>query len=161
MIKLKYSQFMAFSFTQSFQKLSSQNFPARIAYQVKLMGDKMQKKRADISAEYLKMVDQYATKDADGKILHPNPEDQNGIDIKPELMPEYKKAEASFGETEFTINVSKLMLEDLSKLEFTPAEMSQLDALIEAPLELVEKETPVASVTPINSGVEVAAPQVS
>lgn len=144
MIKLKYSQFMAFPFSQSVQKLTSQNFPAKTAYQMKLLVEKMQKKREQISGEYLQIVNRFASKDDKGEIVHPNPEDKNGFDIKPELMDEYKKAELAFGDTEFTLNVSQLSLDDLAKLEFTPAEMDQLSPLIRTPLEAVEH---TASVT--------------
>lgn len=157
MIKLKYSQFMGFPFSQSVQKLNSQNFPAKVAYQMKCLGEKMQAWREKISKEYMAIVDKYATKDADGKVIHPNPEDKNGFDIKPELMDAYKKDEAAFGETEFTINVSQIQLEDLAKLEFTPAEMAQLSPLIATPLGLVEAAAPVASVTQLpTSGVPAA-----
>lgn len=144
---------MGFPFSQSVQKLTSQNFPAQTAYQVKLLADKMQKWREQISKEYLVLVDRFATKDAEGKIVHPNPEDKNGFDVSPERMADYKKAEAEFGEIEFTINVSQIQLKDLAKLEFTPAEMSQLDPLIAPPPGLAE-DSPVASVTklPTSSG---------
>lgn len=159
MIKLKYSQFMGFPFSQSIQKLTSQNFPAKTAYQIKVLADKMQKWREQISKEYLQIVDKFAMKDAEGKIVHPNPEDKNGFDVAPELMAAYKKAETAFGETEFTINVSQLALADLAKLEFTPAEMGQLDPLIAPPAGLVDNaDAPIASVTKLPSAAEPVAP---
>lgn len=152
MIKLKYSTFMGFPFSQSIQKLTSQNFPAKTAYQIRLLADKMQKWREQISKEYMEIIQTYATKDADGAVVHPNPEDKNGFDVAPERMEAYKAAEAKFGETEFTINVSQIRLEDLAKLEFTPAEMAQLDPIIAAPPGLAE--APVASVTQLPTAAE-------
>ncbi len=159
MIKLKYNQFMSFPFSQSVQKLTSQNFPAQVAYQVKCLADKMQKWRERISKEYLQIVDAFATIDAEGKIVHPNPEDKNGFDVAPDRMADYKKAEEAFGETEFTINVSQINLADLAKLEFTAAEMAQLEPLIRVPPCLVvpddnDAEAPVAPVTKLPTASE-------
>lgn len=134
------------------QRLTSQLFPAPVAYQIKLMAEKMQKQRTKISEEYRELVEKFATRDVEGKIVHPNADDTNSFDVDPAKMTEYKAEETAFGEREFTINVSQISLRDLAKTEFTPAELGQLDALIAKPLEV----TP-ASVTSITSVPETSA----
>ena len=148
MITLKYNSFMAYPFVQSFQKLSSQSFGMQTAYKIKLIGEKLMKQREKVQGEYRELVEKYATRDERGEMVHPDPKDTNGFDVKPELMEEYKAAETAFGLREFTVNVSQLTVKELEKCEFTPAELSQLDALIAHP---PQAEEPIANVVPIKS----------
>ena len=103
MIRLKYSQFMSFPFTQSMQKLANQSFPARTAYAMKKLGDDLQKQRNQISKEYLELVDGYATKNADGSLLK-DKNDPGSFDIAPEKIDAYQAAEKDFGEREFVLD---------------------------------------------------------
>ena len=115
MITLKYNSFMAYPFVQSFQKLSSQSFGMQTAYKIKLIGEKLMKQREKVQGEYRELVEKYATRDEKGEMVHPDPKDTNGFDVKPELMEEYKAAETAFGLREFTVNVSQLTVKELDR----------------------------------------------
>ncbi len=130
MIKLKTSEFMGFSFSQSIQKLSSHAFPVKTAYAVKKIVDSLQRQRNAISDDYLEIVKKYATKNPDGSIHRPKAEDPNGFDIPPELLDAYKAEEREFGEREFTLDRPQLCLSDLEGLSLSAAELSQLEPLI-------------------------------
>lgn len=129
MIKMNYTQFMGLPFTQSIQKLTSQSFNARIAYAIKKIADKMHQQRNKIQAEYRELIEKFGTKDEKGELVLIG-ENKEGFDVPAERMEEYKAAEKAFGETQFTIDRPQLTLEEISKVEFTPAELGHLDPLI-------------------------------
>lgn len=130
MIKLKYNQFMGFPFSQSMQKLTSSAFPVKIAYSIKKIADGLQKQREKISAEFLVMVAPFTVKNPDGTTFRPKAEDSNGFEIAEDQKEAFKQAEKAFGETEFTLDRPRLCLSELGEIQFSAAELAQLDALI-------------------------------
>lgn len=132
MIKLKYSPFMGFPFTQAMQKLASIALPTHTAYSVKKLLDVMQAKRKQIQDDYLsQVVAKFAKKNEDGSLFHPEPSDTNSFDVPAESMDAYKAAEKEFAETEFTIDRAKIPLAALGSASFTAAELSLMEAVID------------------------------
>jgi hypothetical protein len=151
---------MGMPFTESVKKLTGQPLGSQAAYQVKKLCEKLMKERERIQKEYQALVAEWATKDADGKVVHPNPQDPNSFDVPEEKMEGWVAAQNAFGEREFSVNCTQVPFQALGKLEFSAAELTQISPLIAFPpeLEAVPSGEP-ATVTPIGGAVPADAPE--
>lgn len=131
MIKLTYDKFMSFGFVQTMQKLNTQPLPTKTAYAIKKLSDAMQVERKNIQDAYLFMIKPFAKKDADGNILHEDKANPEAFDVADDQMEAYKVAEKEFSSRETAIDRPLVPLSALLGLQFTAAELSVLDGVVD------------------------------
>lgn len=148
-IKLKYSEFMSFGFANAFQKLTQHPYPAssNVGFRIKKIGEIANKMRESIRLEYQALLGEYAKKDENGQILHPDPTDINSYDVPEEKAEAFKAAEKAFGEKELTLPRLPLQGTDLGDLKLSAADEGALAGVLtrQDPEEMQE----AATVTPM------------
>ena len=76
----------------------------------------------------MNLIKQYGEKDETGELKS----DENGnVRIPPEVLTDFNKELQELLATEIEINANKIRIDDISDVEFTAAEMAQLDDFIE------------------------------
>lgn len=114
--------------TEGLKGLSQKQLKARSAYAV---GKILKAADAEISSfneTRMELIRKYGEKDETGELKT----DENGnVRIEPDDMQNFSNELRELLNTEVEISANKIKLDDIGDVEFTPAEMAQLEDFIE------------------------------
>lgn len=138
MIKMKYADIMDMGFTQAFQKLASSPLYSKTAYNIKKMGDVINVERQKIKDAYLAATEPFMKKDAEGKVIRPNP-DPASFEIDEAKQADYQAMEKAFGEKIVEIDRAPLPLTCFEDIKLTAYEVTKLEPILNLPDEGVSE----------------------
>ena len=141
MIKLTYRHLISTIIQQSLQRLGKMTaFDTMTAFRIHKILESVVKERLTVLKKYDELS-RFAAKDMDGQIQR----QENGEFIVPEeKIPAYDEALETLFNTEFTIPQHMLGLDQLTKVQFSPQEISALEPLIDG----LEEAIPTPSFHP-------------
>lgn len=149
MIKIQYKKFMTFPFSNALQALTASKYDPKVSYQLGKVTDACMTIRRKLQEEYKNIINTYATKDAEGKIVNTDPADPRSFEIEASKMDEYKKVEAEWGEQFVEIPRDAIPYSRLGAVQFTPNEAFMLSEIVnfeDQPVEAVgENVTSISS----------------
>lgn len=114
--------------TDGLKELSQKQLKARSAYAV---GKIIKAADAEMSAfneARMELIRKYGEKREDGEL---NSDENGNVRILPESLNEFNKELDDLLKTQIEINANKIKIDDISDIEFTAAEMAQIDEFIE------------------------------
>ena len=126
MIKITLEQLLNSS--DSLKALSQKQLKARCAYAVGRLLKAADNEIASFNETRLELIKKYGEKDENGELKN---DEQGNVHIPQEVISEFNAELQDLLKTEIEINANKIKIEDIGDVEFTPAEMSQLDEFIE------------------------------
>ncbi len=109
------------------QRISSEPLKAKTAYVVAKLIKAADAEMANFNEIRFNLIDKYGEKDENGEFKT----DGNNVILKKETVDDFNKELRELLNTSLTFNVNKLNLDDLESINFTPAEMIQLEPFIE------------------------------
>jgi len=109
------------------QRISSEPLKAKTAYVVAKLIKAADAEMTNFNEIRFNLIDKYGEKDENGEFKT----DGNNVILKKETVDDFNKELRELLNTSLTFNVNKLNLDDLESINFTPAEMIQLEPFIE------------------------------
>lgn len=109
------------------QKIANSPIKGRTAYKVAKLLKKLEEEFAIFNDSRKKMIELYTIKDENGE---PIIEDGN-YKIEPAQVKEFNEEVSSLLNTMITIDSSRIPLDELSEIEFTPSEIMLIEDFIE------------------------------
>lgn len=109
------------------QRISSEPLKAKTAYVVAKLIKAADAEMTNFNEIRFNLIDKYGEKDENGEFKT----DGNNVILKKETVDDFNKELRELLNTSITFNVNKLNLDDLESINFTPAEMIQLEPFIE------------------------------
>ena len=114
--------------TDGLKGLSQKSLKARSAYAVSKIIKAADAEMTTFNETRMELIKKYGEKGEDGEVKS----DENGnVRILPESLNDFNKELQELLKTPVEINANKIRMEDIDNVEFTPAEMAQLDEFIE------------------------------
>lgn len=114
--------------TDGLKGLSQKPLKARSAYAVSKILKAADAEMSSFNETRMDLIKKYGEKGEDGELKS----DENGnVRILPESLETFNKELQDLLKTEVEISASKIRIEDIDDVEFTAAEMAQLDDFIE------------------------------
>jgi hypothetical protein len=114
--------------TDGLKGLSQKQLKARSAYAVSKILKAADAEMNTFNETRMELIKKYGEKGEDGELKS----DENGnVRILPESLNDFNKELQELLKTPVEINANKIRMEDIGDVEFTPAEMAQLDEFIE------------------------------
>jgi hypothetical protein len=138
MIKITYNQISDFALVSAMQKISNTSLPAKVAYDIKKLIDKLTQARKHIGESYQADVLSKFTVKEEGK---------------PDFVPDEKKAEfekeqEEFGKRVVEIDRPRIFLDQIQNVQLTVREISAISSLIHGEEPVVESApAPVIPIT--------------
>lgn len=126
MIKVKISDLVGS--TEALQKLAGKELKARLAWQVARLLKAADAELQSFNDTRMELVKKYGNKDENGELIT---DDKGNCKIPEEYVSTFSDELTELVETEIEINSNKIKIDDLENLDFTPAEMSNLEAFID------------------------------
>ncbi len=125
-MKMNYSAISAFPFQTAMQKLSAAPLDGHSAYKIKRINAELKAARTKISEEYKKeIVEVFAKRDTEGKYDEEKFEPADGKED------EFEKAQETFGEKEFELDIQKLPFSILSNLKVSANDLEALTPVVD------------------------------
>lgn len=109
------------------QRISSEPLKAKTAYVVAKLIKAADAEMTNFNEIRFNLIDKYGEKDENGEFKT----EGNNVILKKETVDDFNKELRELLNTSLTFNVNKLNLDDLESINFTPAEMIQLEPFIE------------------------------
>lgn len=129
MIKLQYKVIRDMNFGASLQKLKNVSFPSLKTTQTVLRISKAIQKEGEIVQEaFTKLIDTYAEKDAEGKLVPY--EDRPGTFSVKKNIEGYQKSLKEFEDLTFEIDCPKIPLSELEGVKLNANDLEALEAFI-------------------------------
>ena len=126
MINVKLEQLV--NSTEGLRGLSQKSLKARSAYAVSKILKAADAEMTNFNEARIELIRKYGEKDETGELK----QDENGnVRVESEYLQNFNDELRGLLDTTVEINASKIRMEDLGDVEFTPAEMAQLDEFIE------------------------------
>lgn len=114
--------------TDGLKGLSQKSLKARSAYAVSKIIKAADAEMTTFNETRMELIKKYGEKGEDGELKS----DENGnVRILPESLNDFNKELQELLKAPVEINANKIRMEDIGDVEFTPAEMAQLDEFIE------------------------------
>ena len=114
--------------TDGLKGLSQKPLKARSAYAVSKILNAADAEMSSFNETRMDLIRKYGEKGEDGELKS----DENGnVRIMPESLETFNKELQDLLKTEVEISASKIRIEDIDDVDFTAAEMAQLDDFIE------------------------------
>lgn len=114
--------------TEALQKLAGMELKAKLAFQVSRVLKAADKEIQAFNETRMSLIKKNGEKDENGELIT----DENGnCKIPPENIEEFSKELNDLLKDEVEINANKLKIDDLGEIEFTPAEITQLEAFVD------------------------------
>lgn len=110
------------------RKLTQQNFKARLAWQITRILKNMETEIQNFHDARNGLIQKYGELDEHGHLII---DDKGNSHIRKEELATFNKEMEELLSAKVDINGEKIKLEDLENCDFTPQEMSLLEALIE------------------------------
>ena len=126
MIKLTVGELV--NSTEVLQKLAGMELKAKLAFQVSRLLKSADKEIQVFNEARMNLVKKNGEKDENGEL---KTDEQGNCKIPPEFIETFSKELTELLTTEVEINANKLKIDEFGDLEFTPAEMAQLDPFID------------------------------
>lgn len=114
--------------TEGLKGLSEKPLKARCAYAVGKIIKAADAEMSNFNETRMELIKKYGEKREDGEL---NSDANGNVMIPVELREEFNKEMQELLDTPVEINANKIKLDDIKNVEFTPAEMAQLDEFIE------------------------------
>ena len=125
MIKVKLSELL--DSTETLKKLSQKDFKAKLAWSISRLLKAAEQEIQEFNDTRMNLINKYGEKGDDGQLVT---DDKGNCRIVPESIQEFSNELNELINTEVEINANPIDIELLEDLEFTPAEMSQLEPFI-------------------------------
>lgn len=114
--------------TDGLKGLSQKTLKARPAYAIAKILKAAEAEITSFNDARMNLIKQYGEKDETGELKS----DENGnVHIPSEVLADFNKELQELLATEIEINANKIRIDDIGDVEFTAAEMAQLDDFIE------------------------------
>lgn len=114
--------------TEGLRELSQKTLKARPAYAVAKILKAAEAEMTGFNDTRMNLIKKYGEKKEDGEL---NTDENGNVHITPESLADFNKELQELLDTQVEINANKIRIEDIGDVEFTPAEMAQLDNFIE------------------------------
>lgn len=126
MIDIKLEQLI--NSTESLKSLSQKPLKARSAYAVSKILKAADEEMVAFNETRMNLIRKYGEKDDNGELKS----DENGnVHILADSLDTFNQELRELMDTQIEINANKIKIDDIGDVEFTPAEMAQLDEFIE------------------------------
>lgn len=126
MIKLKISDLL--NSTEVLQKLAGKELKAKLAWQVGRVLKSAEKEIQDFNETRMNLIKKYGEKDENDELVT---DENNNCKINNEFINDFSNELNELIESEIEINANKIKIEDIENIDFTPAEMTQLEAFVD------------------------------
>lgn len=126
MIKVKLEDLV--NATDGLKGLSQKQLKARCAYAVGKILKSADAEIQSFNETRMELIKKYGEKDENGEL---KTEENGNVRIPPEGLNDFSKELRELLDTEVEISANKIKMDDLGNVEFTPAEMAQLENFIE------------------------------
>lgn len=110
------------------QKLSKMELKAKLAWQVARLLKAAEKEIQEFNETRMNVITKYGEKDENDQLIT---DDNNNCKIQKEHIEDFTNELNELVKSEVEINANKLKIDDLADLEFTPADMAQLEPFLE------------------------------
>ena len=108
--------------------LSQKQLKARSAYTIAKILKAADAEMETFNNSRVDLIKKYGEKKEDGEL---NTDENGNVRILPEALESFNTELKELLDTSVEINANKVKIEDLGDVEFTPAEIAQLDAFID------------------------------
>ena len=126
MIEIKLEQLI--NSAESLKSLSQKSLKARSAYAVSKILKAADEEMTAFNEARMNLIRKYGEKDDNGELKS----DENGnVHIIADSLNTFNQELRDLMDTQIEINANKIQINDIGDVEFTPAEMAQLDEFIE------------------------------
>ena len=126
MIKVKINDLL--NSVETLQKLSNQNFKAKLAWQVARLIRAAESELQTFNDTRLNLIRKYGEKDENGDLLT---DENNNYKIIPDKANDFSNELNELANSEVEINAKKLDFALLEDLDFTPVEMAVLEPFVD------------------------------
>lgn len=126
MIKVKLEDLV--NATDGLKGLSQKQLKARCAYAVGKILKSADAEIQSFNETRMELIKKYGEKDENGEL---KTEENGNVRIPPEGLNDFSKELRELLDTEVEISANKIKMDDIGEVEFTPAEMAQLENFIE------------------------------
>ena len=126
MIKIKISDLL--NSTEALQKLAGTELKAKLAWQVGRILKAAEIEIQSFNETRMNLIKKYGEKDENGELIT---DEQGNCKIVEGDINEFSNELNDLINSEVEISGNKIKIDDLDKVDFTPAEMAQLEILID------------------------------
>lgn len=126
MIKIKISDLL--NSTEALQKLAGTELKAKLAWQVGRILKAAETEIQSFNEARMNLIRKYGEKDENGELVT---DDNGNCKIVESGINEFSNELNDLINSEVEISGNKIKIDDLDKVDFTPAEMAQLEILID------------------------------
>ena len=126
MIKIKISELL--NSTEALQKLAGTELKAKLAWQVGRILKAAEVEIQSFNETRMNLIKKYGEKDENGELIT---DEQGNCKIVEGDINEFSNELNDLINSEVEISGNKIKIDDLDKVDFTPAEMAQLEILID------------------------------
>ena len=126
MIKVSLSDII--NSASTFKELSEKQLPIRAAFRIARLIRELDKENATFESSRRAIIEKYAMRDETGKVAQA---DNGNIILQQDKIVECNSELNELLSTEVEINADKISIEDLEKIEMTPAQVYNIEAFIE------------------------------
>lgn len=126
MISVKLEQLV--NSTDALRGLSQKSLKARSAYAVSKILKAADTEMTNFNEARMELIKKYGEKDENGELKQ---DEKGNVRVEPEFIQSFSDELKDLLDTEVEISANKISIGDLGDVEFTPAEMAQLEDFIE------------------------------
>lgn len=126
MIKIKIGALL--NSTEALQKLASKELKARPAWQTSRILKAAEKEIQEFNEARMKLINKFGEKDEAGQLIT---DEAGNCKINPDNISDFNAEFNELVESEIEINGNKINIDDIEDIDFTPAEMTVLEAFID------------------------------
>lgn len=126
MIKIKIGALL--NSTEALQKLASKELKARPAWQTSRILKAAEKEIQEFNEARMKLINKFGEKDEAGQLIT---DEAGNCKINPDNISDFNAEFNELVESEIEINGNKININDIEDVDFTPAEMTVLEAFID------------------------------
>lgn len=126
MISVKISSLL--NSTETLQKLANMKLKAKLSWQVSRLLKEAEKEIQEFNEARLALINKYGEKDENGELVT---DEKNNCKIDNKFVKEFGSELEELVGAEVELNASKIDMNKLEELDFTPSEMIDLEPFIE------------------------------
>ena len=126
MMKVKISDLL--NSTEALQKLAKTELKAKLAWQVGRILRAADEEIKNFNEARLTLIRKYGEKDENGELIT---DDGGNCKILPDQITTFQEELNELIAADIDINANKILIDDLNSIDFTPAEMTQLEMFID------------------------------
>lgn len=113
--------------TETLKKLANKELKAKLAWSVARLLKSADQEIQDFNDARMKLIRQYGEKDENGELIT---DERGNCKILDEDVQKFTDELNELTNTTVEINANKINIEDIENIDFTPAEMTQLEPFI-------------------------------